>query len=237
MLSTVVSIHALTLHVGFALLLAAMIVGNARARWLIALAAGVLGVHAFYWPLAGHNSWVVIGWAGLILLGGTVLGLATLTRNGTARFSAEDNAMRASLLSGVSAAAARHFIDRGYWISGEPGEALTREGHETAHLVYLFSGDATVTVSGRNVATCHAGDLIGEASALTGELATATVVLATPARFWCAEAGPLRAYITANEEVRSAIGRNFSHALHLKLLKTTRALAVATATATETAQA
>lgn len=219
------STSALTLHIGYALLLAAMIFANARARWLIALAAAMLGVHAFYW----HSGWAAIGWTGAIVACGALIGLAALMRNGAARFSAEDTAMRDSLLGGVSASAARHFIDRGYWISGEPGEALTREGEETEHLVYLFSGDATVTVSGRKVATCHAGDLVGEASALTGERATATVVLETPARFWCAEAGALRAYITANEEVRSAIGRNFSHALRVKLLETSRALALATA--------
>ncbi|MEG3122478.1 cyclic nucleotide-binding domain-containing protein [Sphingomonas sp. GB1N7] len=219
------AIPALSLHIGYALLLAAMIVGNARARWLIGLAAAILGVHAFYW----HSGWVAIGWTAGIVLCGAFLGLAALTRNGAARFSVEDAAMRDSLLTGVSPSAARHFIDRGYWISGEAGEALTREGEDTAHLVYLFSGDATVTVSGRKVATCHAGDLIGEASALTGEPATATVVLETPARFWCAEAGALRAYITANQEVRNAIGRNFSHTLRMKLLETSRALALATA--------
>ncbi|KQS04913.1 hypothetical protein ASG11_12160 [Sphingomonas sp. Leaf357] len=221
------AIPALSLHLGYALLLAALIVGNARARWLIALAAAVLGGHAYLW----HSGWVAIGWTAAIVLCGAVLGLAALTRNKAARFSVEDAAMRDSLLTGVSPSAARHFIDRGYWISGEAGEALTREGEDTAHLVYLFSGDATVTVSGRKVATCHAGDLIGEASALTGEPATATVVLETPARFWCAEAAALRAYITANQEVRNAIGRNFSHTLRMKLVETSRALALATAQA------
>ena len=39
---------------------------------------------------------------------------------------------------------------------------------------------------GRQVGTCRAGDLIGEVTVLSGEQASATVILTGPARFWCA---------------------------------------------------
>lgn len=219
------STSALTLYLGYALLLGAMIVGNRRVRWLIAAAAAAFGIHSVH----VHSEWIAAIPAAAIVVSGVGFGFYALLRNRFARFSIEDTAIRDGLLVGVSAAAARHFIDRGYWISGETGETLAREGQQSAYLVYLFAGDAAVTVAGRRIATCHAGDVIGEANILAGEPACATIVLETPARFWCAEAGLLRAYIAANEDIRGAIGRNLSQVMRRKLLETSRAPVMATA--------
>lgn len=77
------------------------------------------------------------------------------------------------------------------------------------------------------MATLGPGDLIGEATILTGEAATATVTLEGPARFWCGPADRLRVYLAENPEVRAALQSRFSDALKEKLVATNRALAQA----------
>ncbi len=80
---------------------------------------------------------------------------------------------------------------------------------------------------GRQVATCRAGDLIGEASILTGEPATATVVLAGPARLWCMPAATLRDYLAADAELRAHLERSFALAVRTKLHTSNRTIAAA----------
>src|SRR3546814_15735923 len=58
---------------------------------------------------------------------------------------------------------------------------------------------------GKRVGTCHAGDLIGEVTVLSGDEASATVILEGPARFWCAPAAVLRPSTPAPDDVRHAL--------------------------------
>jgi hypothetical protein len=52
---------------------------------------------------------------------------------------------------------------------------------------------------------------------LSGEKATATVILDGPARFWCAPAEDLRPYVEAHDDIRRAIEHGFARALKSKL--------------------
>ena len=76
---------------------------------------------------------------------------------------------------------------------------MTREGEPVDHLYYLAEGEARVLSMGQQVGLCRPGDLIGELTVLSGETASATVILNTPARFWCAPADDLRPYVEAHE--------------------------------------
>lgn len=70
---------------------------------------------------------------------------------------------------------------------------------------------------GKRVGVCRAGDLIGEVTVLSGEQASATVILDGPARFWCAPAEALRPYLKAHDDVRHALEQGFSASLRAKL--------------------
>ena len=108
-----------------------------------------------------------------------------------------------SLVAGLSQNRARHLIDQGMWLTGKEGDVLTREGEPVDHLYFLAEGEARVMATGRQVGTCRAGDLIGELTVLSGETASATVILNGPARFWCAPADDLKPYVEANEDIRA----------------------------------
>jgi CRP-like cAMP-binding protein len=132
-----------------------------------------------------------------------------------------------SLVAGVSESRARHLMDQGMWLTGKEGDVLTREGERVDHLYFLAEGEARVMSQGRQVGSCRPGDLIGELTVLTGETASATVILTGPARFWCAPADDLRPYVDAHDDIRRAIEHGFATALKSKLRASNRAIAEA----------
>lgn len=214
---------SLLLQLIYALLVAAAVTARRVPRMLLAPAALAGIVHAAWWS----GDWVAGGWMAL-LLGCCVLLLGRdWLADRSARFSAEEEAMLTGFLAGVPRHIARHLVDRGLWLNGTVGDEITREGVPVERLVYLASGSALVMSDGRQVATCRAGDLIGEASILTGEPATATVILAGPTRFWCMGAVELRHHLDGDEALRTHLERSFARALRAKLHASNRTIAAA----------
>lgn len=144
---------------------------------------------------------VLLGLALLIIAAGFVAGRGV-------RLTQEEQAMTARLLKGVGRSRARHFIDQGYWLNGRPGEVLLREGEPVTQFCYLSEGEARVQMAGRPIGSCRGGDLIGGLGFFSGEPAGATVVLATPARFWCAPAERLMPYFEAHSDLQRKVRRN-----------------------------
>jgi len=216
------SSEGLVLQLGYALLVAALIARTSqRMRMLIAASAIVMLLRA---TLLVHD-YATIGWMILLLGVWLVMLWSDRANDGKTRFTDEEEAMRASFLSALPRSGARQFIDQGLWLTGAAGEILTHEGEPVANLYYLLSGDARVTSQGRQVGTCRAGDLIGEATILSGDAATATVTLNGPARFWCASTPTLRLFLNDHEELRNAIERSLSQALKEKLRAANLAMA------------
>jgi CRP-like cAMP-binding protein len=194
-----------------------------RLRGVVAIAA-LAGLA--YSVQIGKQPLATLCWA--LLLAVTLLLLARrLYRHRTVRFTKEEEAMVAGLLTGLSPSRARHLLDQGFWLSGQAGDVLTREEEPVGHLFYLASGEARVMSHGRQVGSCRAGDLIGEVTVLSGDQASATVILNGPARFWCAPANVLRPYLDAHDEVRQALEHGFATSLSAKLRASNRAIAEA----------
>lgn len=218
---------ALLLHLSYALLLAAVLVARPfTLRLLIALAA-LSGLGRALW--IGDLASAI--WLGLLLLACLYLLGRNLYESRDVRFSAEEKGMLDGLVAGLSKTQARHLIDQGMWLNGKEGDVLTREGEPVEHLYYLAEGDARVMSSGARVGTCRAGDLVGELTVLSGEVASATVVLNGPARFWCAPADDLRPYVEAHEDIRRAVEHGFATALKAKLRASNRTIAEASGAA------
>ncbi|WP_444858300.1 cyclic nucleotide-binding domain-containing protein [Sphingosinicella sp.] len=218
---------ALLLHLSYALLLAAVLVARPfTLRLLIALAA-LSGLGRALW--IGDLASAI--WLGLLLLACLYLLGRNLYESRDVRFSAEEKGMLDGLVAGLSKTQARHLIDQGMWLNGKEGDVLTREGEPVEHLYYLAEGEARVMSSGARVGTCRAGDLVGELTVLSGEVASATVVLNGPARFWCAPADDLRPYVEAHEDIRRAVEHGFATALKAKLRASNRTIAEASGAA------
>jgi hypothetical protein len=171
---------------------------------VVALFAGLELAYA----LATGADQATIIWVSILLGLALLIFVAGLLAGGRVRLSAEEQAMAAGLLKGVGRGQARHFIDQGYWLNGRPGEVLLREGEPVTQFCYLSEGEARVQMAGRPIGFCRGGDVVGGLGFFSGEPAGATVVLATPARFWCAPAERLTPYLAAHAHLRRKLERN-----------------------------
>jgi hypothetical protein len=214
---------SLILELVYALLIVAVLLPKTHhVRALIAAAAAAGLVHAFW-----VKDRISLIWMAVLLAACLVMLGRRLWSNRSVRFTAEEQAMLDRLFTELPRNRARHLIDQGLWLTGKAGDVLTREGEVVDHLYYLAEGEARVVSTGSQVGTCRAGDLIGEITVLSGEKASATVTLDTPARFWCARADDLRPYVEAHEDVRRAIEHGFATVLKSKLRASNRTIAQA----------
>jgi CRP-like cAMP-binding protein len=209
------------LELGYALLIAAAMTPRLPAvRLLIGGAAAAMLAHAI-WQRDG----IEMAWLGLLLFVSIAMSARRLWENRNVRFSADEKAMLERLFPDLPRSRARHLLDQGIWLGGKEGDVLTREGEKVDHLYYLAEGEARVFSMGSHVGTCGPGDLIGEITVLSGETASATVTLASPARFWCATADDLRPYVEMHEDIRRAIEHGFATVLKAKLRASNRVIA------------
>jgi len=215
--------QSLILQLGYALLIAAVLAPRLhQVRLLIALAA-LAGLGRALWT----GDMVSVAWMSALAAIAMILAGRRLWEDGNARFTDDERAMIEGLFGELPNSRARHLIDQGLWLAGKEGDVLTREGEPVDHLYYLAQGEARVISTGRQVGTCRAGDLIGELTVLSGETASATVILNGPARFWCAQADDLRPYVEAHEDIRRAIEHGFATVLKAKLRASNRTIAQA----------
>jgi CRP-like cAMP-binding protein len=208
----------------FALLVAAILSTRAASmRPLIAMAALIGLIHS----VAIGGSVIGAIWWGLLLAATLLVIGRRAAENSKVRFTEEEEEMLRGLFSALPRSRARHLLDQGFWLNGHNGDVLTREDEPVTHLYYLAAGEARVTSHGRQVGACRPGDLVGEVTFLSGDQASATVVLASPARFWCAPVTVLKPYMQAHEDVRTALEQGFARSLKAKLRQSNERLAEA----------
>jgi hypothetical protein len=205
----------------FLALLCAMLVRSVRANHALIGLAGIAGL-----VVAAREQ------GAMEMLAPFLVALVALVQVGSrlladrrAKFSGDEEAMLTGPLAGLTRARARHFLDQGFWMTGRAGDVLTREGEEVGQLYYLASGEAKVMSHGHLVGTLRSGQLIGEATILSADAATATVTVTQASRFWCAPAKTLNAYLAANDDVRHVLEHGFNQSLRAKLQAMNRASA------------
>ena len=197
----------------FAASLAALV---ARSRMANHLWLGVAGAIGLAYGLTQHGLFAAV-LPTVILVVAIFQAANAFMANGAARFTEEEERMLAGPLAGLGRAPARRLLDQGLWLTGRPGEILTREGEQAGQLIYLDYGGADVRTRGRLVGRVGPGQLVGEAAVLGDTPATATVTLTAPSRFWCAQGKPLNAYLAANPDALHALEHGFTMSLRQKL--------------------
>jgi hypothetical protein len=219
----------LLLHLGFLLLLGAV------AAPRLSLARLAMGGAALAWlgraALTGDMAGAA--WAGAVAGLALIFVGRRLWEDKNVRFTADEQHMVSSLFDDLPRSRARHLVDQGVWLAGKAGDVLTHEGRPVDQLYYLVEGEARVLSLGQQVGLCRPGDLIGELTVLSGETASATVILNSAARFWCAPAENLRPYVEMHEDIRRAIEHGFATVLKAKLRASNRAIAEAGGTRPE----
>jgi CRP-like cAMP-binding protein len=161
-------------------------------------------------------SWAVISVIGLVRL---------YLVHSWFRFSAEERGCLARLAPGLPKDRARKLLARGTWSDAPAGHVLARRGEPVAHLAYVADGVCRIEIDGTTVASIGAGALVGEMTYLTGEPATATVIVDTPARILAFERSGLEKFLRQNEDIRTALEQSVAGDLRRKLASTSHALA------------
>lgn len=158
-------------------------------------------------------TWITISLIGVIRL---------YIINSRLRFSKDEEYFLERAMPDLSKIDARKFLDISLAIEGETGVQLTQQGEPIQHLIYLVEGEARVFSGGIEVAQVGPGNYIGDVTYLMGEPATASVELATPARYLSFEAENLRRFLDKNAAVRRQLEESAADNLRKKLTATTQ---------------
>lgn len=194
-------------YVRFGLLSAVLLIPRAQfVRLIVALYAGLELALAI---INGPDQTTII-WMSVLLGLALLLIVGTILSNRRVRLAGHEQVLASRLLKGVGRARARHFLDQGYWLNGNPGEVLLREGEPVDQFCFLSEGEGRVMMGGRQIGLCRGGDIVGGLGFFSGETAAASVVLTTPARFWCAPAERLRPYFDVHSDLRRKIERSIA---------------------------
>jgi len=197
----------------FAAVLAALLLRSARASYGMLALAGLAGA-IYAWEEHGAMAMLL---PVLALIVGATRSLGGALADRRAVLSKDEEVMLAGPLASLGRADARRFLDQGLWMEGRSGDTLTREGDQVTHLYWLADGEAEVVAGKTVVGRCGARQLIGEATILSPDPATATVRLTRDSRFWCAPAKALSAFLAAQPHTRHALEHGFTLSLKEKL--------------------
>ncbi len=134
------------------------------------------------------------------------------------RLTAEEEIFVSARLRGVSKRNAKRLLNLGTWEDGGAGMVLTTEGDPVSHVVYLISGEVEILVSDVVVATCGAGNFVGEMSIVGNAPASATATVSRPARFWRIETGKLQVLQETDPEIAGALDVGIAKDLRNKII-------------------
>ena len=209
------SLGGLVGHASYLLLVVSMLMRSMLWLRLLVISSAVAGI-CYDWIWLSNP--VGVFWEGL-LLAANVGQIALLwRRNRSARFTAEERFMLERGLGPLQPAQARSLLARGRWADAAPGEVLAREGSVAPALVFVAEGSVGIEAGGRAVATCGAGNFVGELSLIDGSPATATATVATPARLWRITAEDLARLRAREDALANALDAGILRDLRAKIV-------------------
>ena len=100
------------------------------------------------------------------------------------RFNEEEQALLDARFATLNKLDARKLLDHGEWWDAAAGDALTQEGAPVEAVCYLMSGSVDIVIGGKCIAQVGAGNFVGEMAVLSGDDASATVVVNRPTRIF-----------------------------------------------------
>ena len=153
-----------------------------RILWLRVAAVVGLFLQIAYFRLSGADTNVGIGWDIIFIIINLVLIFMLVREHASLRLPEKDAPMLRESFSGLDDAQIARLLKAADWRDAQPGETLTKQDHAVDSLFFLCSGRASVEVNGSFETYLEKGSFIGEIAYLTGNLATATVVIEEPSR-------------------------------------------------------
>jgi len=208
------------IHLAAALLVAAMVMTTLRRLRVVALAAGLLAVSGL--ALSGGQVSAIL-WAGLFVLVNAVQLAVMLYRSRTGDMRTEERELLEHVLRIEEPARQRRMLDLLRWRDVAAGEMLIREGQAEPPLVYVASGNGLIDHGGRTVGTCGPGDFLGEMSLISGQRATASVIVQDAMRVAIFDRDALALLSRTAPDIGSALAGALNQGLAAKVMRMNRA--------------
>jgi hypothetical protein len=123
------------------------------------------------------------------------------------RLPAAETALLQQVFHGLDNIQIARLLKAGEWRNLEAGTILTDENQPVEELFFLISGRAGVLVGDTLITHLNAGAFIGEIAFLTGQTATATVVIDQPARLLVFKKEKLHKIFAQDEQLSLRIHR------------------------------
>jgi CRP-like cAMP-binding protein len=215
-LDSALSGGAMVGHLSYVLLVISMMMRSMSwLRALVILSALVAIAYDFVWL----RDPVGVFWETMLVSVNLVQLSILWLQSRRARFTPEEQGLVDRALGSATPAMARRFLDGGFWTDAAPGDQLTREGAEPTHLTYLADGEVDIRRDGRHLTSCGAGSFIGEMSLFDpDERASATAVVATPARCWRVSFARIRHWRRAEPDLATLLEAGLARDMRRKIV-------------------
>ncbi|MDX2233220.1 MAG: cyclic nucleotide-binding domain-containing protein [Hyphomonadaceae bacterium] len=209
-------------HFTYLLLVLSMLMR--RLVWLRAIAICSSIAQIAHAVLYESGNPVVIFWESTL----TVVNLGQLAlmwwENRQRRWSPEEQRFIDTFEPPLPPPAQAALLRTGYWHDAPEGSWLTVQGKPVDGLIFLSEGQVRIESGGKPVATCSAGDFLGEMTWQSGKPATGTAVAVGVVRYLRFERAALERAMKVRPVLRFALQTSFNRNLIEKLVRTNQAL-------------
>ena len=207
------------IHAANILLLLAYSVTDVLWLRLFAVASSAIAIP--YFLLQPSPQWAPVGWS--VLFAGINLFQSTrlFMERRPVKLTAEEERVRTLAFADLSPRKLLEILSLGSWNTAEPGQRLIESGRPLDAVALIVRGSVHVTKEGRLLGELRAGDLVGSAVLLTGDVAAVDATAAEPVRNVRWPIATLKRYLDANPDARIVLQRHLAHDLAGKLRQVT----------------
>lgn len=203
-------------HLSYILLITSMMMSSLRSLRILALLSGLAALFHFSMVTRDYAS---LAWeVAFVAANGTQLAIL-LYRSRKGMMQAEERELLEQVLQVEEPAHQRRMLDLITWRDVPVGEVLMTQGQKMPPLVFISSGAAGIEHDGQLVGVCGPGDFLGEISLISGEEASATVVVANPVRIAVFDRDGLIRLMAGLPELARAMDRALNRGLAAKILR------------------
>lgn len=191
----------------YALLQFGILKGSGYAYTAMNLAAASLVLISLAQHFNLYSAMIQVFWITL-----SVIGLSRLWMlNRRISFTDEEKRFLQTMLPGLSDISAHRLLQAGHWHNANSGDVIAREGTPVEAVSYIDRGSASVSLNGTEFTRLGKGDLVGEMTWNSDDMASATVTLTEQSELFTIPAASLRALCNADPELAEAVHRMVAH--------------------------
>ncbi|MCB1477998.1 MAG: cyclic nucleotide-binding domain-containing protein [Tepidamorphaceae bacterium] len=215
------SVGKLVGHLSYVLLVLSMMMRSMTWLRVIAVSAGLTsGAYGYFWL----NDPVTVFWEAVFVLTNLVQLLILAFENRKRALSEEEQIVIRAMLPNADMRAVRRILKLGVLREVPPETVLIEQGGMVPDLIVLTRGTVQVEKDGKIIGACGEGDFLGEMSFLSGEPATATVMVTNPTHYMAFERTRFRVFLDRNPDIRHIVEASFNRNLMAKLVRTSHAV-------------